>query len=473
MRAPPVSLRRQLILWNALTLTVLLVALGLVTRFVARGAIMQSVDRSLEERTRPPRHPGPPGGDPRGFGRPPGQDRPGEPPLPPRNDADDLHHPRFFDLQRQSAHPGDVPWDTAALSSAQQGQEVFSTVTAGSESLRVLTHLVGPGNVVQVAYPLADVNRALAGLDRALLLLIPVALIGAGLGGSLLTARVLRPVRRMTEAAARMGDAPSSRLPRQGEDEFGAMADTFNALLGRLEGSFQEQSRLLEQQRRFTADASHELKSPLTVIQGTASQMGVAGLSEADRREAAVEIAQAAVGMARLVGDLLLLARSDEGCLGRDPIRVPAREVLAQAASRVPGGASRVCLRLEDESLALWGNEEELTRLFANLMQNAAQAMLGVGQVLVSARRVGPGVEVTVSDTGPGIAPEHLPHLGERFYRVDAARARRDGGTGLGLSICRGIVEAHGGALSFASVLGQGTTVTVTLPARDEREGLV
>ena len=342
---------------------------------------------------------------------------------------------------------------------------MFSNVSSGGEPLRVLTHPAGPGIVVQAAYPLADVNRALAGLDRALLLLVPVALLGAGLGGSLLTARVLRPVRRMTEAAARMGDTPSSRLPRQGEDEFGAMADTFNALLGRLEGSFRQQARLLEQQRRFTADASHELKSPLTIIQGTASQLAASGLSEEDRREAAGEIAQAAGGMARLVGDLLLLARSDEGRLGRDPISVLAREVLTQAASRVPGGSGRVCLRLEDESLLLWGNEEELIRLFANLMQNAAQATPDGNQITVSARRQRQEVVVTVSDTGTGIEPEHLAHLGERFYRVDAARARRDGGTGLGLSICRGIAEAHGGALSFASVPGQGTTVTVALPA--------
>ena len=139
---------------------------------------------------------------------------------------------------------------------------------------------MGPDRVLQAAYPLTDVNRAIAGMDRALLLLIPVALLGAGLGGALLTDRVLRPVRQVTQAAARMGDAPSARLPAQGEDEFAEMAETFNGLLDRLDASFQQQARLLEQQRRFTADASHELKTPLTVIQGTASQMRDGGASE-------------------------------------------------------------------------------------------------------------------------------------------------------------------------------------------------
>ena len=129
-------------------------------------------------------------------------------------------------------------------------------MAVNGDELRVLTHPAPPVGIVQAAYPLAETNRALAGLDRALLLLIPVALLGAGAGGALLTARVLRPVERMTRAAAAMGDAPSARLPASGEDEFARLAGTFNRLLGRLEASFQHQARILEQQRRFTADAS-------------------------------------------------------------------------------------------------------------------------------------------------------------------------------------------------------------------------
>ena len=230
----------------------------------------------------------------------------------------------------------------------------FTTVTAGGQAVRVLTHSTPPNGYVQAAYPLTEVNRTIAGLDHALLLLIPVALLAAGLGGAGLTARVLRPVKQMTQAAAAMGDAPAARLPAQGEDEFAQMAATFNGLLGRLDASFQRQSQILDQQRRFTADASHELKSPLTVILGTANQISYGGLSEPEVCAAAAEIAAAAAGMARLVQDLLLLARSDEGRLGQNKIRVPVREVAC--SGHCPHGPARLtcCAGSRRSSLLLW-----------------------------------------------------------------------------------------------------------------------
>lgn len=465
------SLRVQLILWNALTLTLLLGALGLVTRLVAGEAIFTSIDQQLTERAKPPPH-GPPPRDRPDDG--PHEDDPHEDDPhaggpheggPPPGDAQSL---RFFDHAGQPRRPGSLAaWDPAALSAVRRGQTLFTTVTAGGQPMRVLTHSTPPDGYVQAAYPLAEVNRAIAGLDHALLLLIPAALLGAGLAGAALTGRVLRPVRQITQAAAAMGDAPSARLPmpgedEQGEDEFAQMTGTFNGLLERLDLSFRRQGQILEQQRRFTADASHELKSPLTVIQGTANQIGYGGLSEAEVGQAAAEIASAATGMGRLVQDLLLLARSDEGRLAQNKIQISAQEVLAQAAVRAARRGSPIHLHTGDTLLC--GNEEELIRLFANLLQNAASATPPDASISVSAQAKAHMAIVTIADTGTGIAPEHLPHLGERFYRTDAARARREGGTGLGLAICRSIAEAHGGSLAFASVPGTGTTVTVTLP---------
>lgn len=476
-RLPPISVRGQLVLWNVLTLTLLLTALGVVARLAAVSAIMHSVDQNLQDRAHLPPHGGHPPGDrppfgdrppqggppPNGLMPPPGGG-PSPPPPPPQDDVNRTHLPRTFDRHGQpTGRPSGPAWDPAALAAALHGRTTFSIVTVAGEPLRVLTKPARPQGAIQAAYPLTDVEGAIAGLDRALLLLIPVALLGAWAGGAGLTARVLRPVRQITQAAARMGDTASARLPAQGRDEFAQMAATFNGLLERLDASFQQQARLLEQQRRFTADASHELKTPLTVIQGTASQMRHGPVSEEECHQAMAEIAEAAGGMACLVQDLLLLARSDEGRMGRSRITVLAREVLARAASRLPPNAPPVAMRMDDEALAFRGNEDELVRLFANLIQNAAQATPADGRITVAARQQGPDVVVTVTDTGAGIAPEHLPHLGERFYRVDSARARRDGGTGLGLSICRSIVEAHGGTWAFASAPGQGTTVTVTL----------
>lgn len=462
------SLRLQLVLWNALTLTALLAVLGFVTRFAAGEAILSSVDRQLTVRTQPPHElgpGGPPGSSPtsrndRFHGSPP---PPGEPPPGPDGGLE----MRFFNAQGNPRGPGErqAGWDPAALNIAKRGKSVFTTVTAGGVMLRVLTHPAPPDGFVQAAYPLTEVNRAIAGLDHALLLLIPVALVAAGLGGAALTARVLRPIRQITRAATAMGDAPSARLPSQGEDEFALMATTFNSLLERLEASFRRQAQVLEQQRQFTADASHELKSPLTVIQGTANQLSYGGFSEVEVKQAAGEIAGAATGMARLVQDLLLLARADEGRLGQNQITVLAREVLEQAIARTARAGSPICLQVAEENLAFCGNEDELIRLFANLLQNAAQATPPTGKIAVSAQREGAKIIVTVTDTGAGIAPEHLAHLGERFYRPDSARIRKGGGTGLGLAICRGIVEAHGGTVAFASAPGVKTTATVRLTA--------
>ncbi len=455
---PPLSLRRQLILWNAVTLAGLLIVLGLTARFAAATAILRSVDQQLQDRVHgPPPGPPPPNGD--RHGPPNGFRRHG----PPRRD-DDPYGPRFFSTDGQTQRPADTAWDLAGVSAARQGRSVFTTVTVQDVRLRVYSKPTRNGGVVQDAHPLADTDRAVAGLDRALLLLVPLALFGAGAGGAVLTARALRPVRQITEAAAKMGDTPAARLPALGKDEFGQMAGAFNGLLARLDDAFRRQAGLLAQQRQFTADASHELKTPLTVIQGTATQMAQAGFTEGDYRQGMAEIAAASAGMARLVRDLLTLARADEGQLGRERVTLPALEVLTLAAARAPG-PPRPSVSAPDPALALHGNPEELVRLFANLLQNAVRATPENGTVCAAARREGQTVVVTVTDTGVGIAPEHLPHLGERFYRVDSARARQDGGTGLGLSVCRGIAEAHGGTLHFASTPGQGTVVTVTLPA--------
>lgn len=469
MKLPPPSLRRQLILWNAVTLAGLLIVLGLTARFAAATAILRSVDQQLQDRVHgPPPGQGPPPdrnpGPPNGFSRFRGfQGFRGHGPL---RRADDPYGPRFFDTNGQSRRPGDTAWDPAGLTAARHGRSAFATVTVQDVRLRVFSKPTRDGGVVQVAHPLADTDRAVAGLDRALLLLVPLALLGAGAGGAVLTARALRPVRHITEAAAKMGDNPTARLPALGADEFGQMAGAFNGLLARLDDSFRHQARLLEQQRQFTADASHELKTPLTVIQGTATQMAEPGFTEDEHRQGMAEIAGASAGMARLVRDLLTLARSDEGQLGRDRVTLPVLEVLTLAAARAAsGGPPRPLVSVPDPALALHGNPEELVRLFANLLQNAVRATPENGSVSAAAHGEGNSVIITLTDTGVGIAPEHLPHLGERFYRVDSARARQAGGTGLGLSVCRGIAEAHGGTLAFASTPGQGTAVTVTLPA--------
>ena len=270
----------------------------------------------------------------------------------------------------------------------------------------------------------------------------------------------------MTLAAGQIGAQDlSERLPVSGQDEFSELASTFNGMLGRLETAFKRQEKILEQQRRFTADASHELKTPLTVIKGNTSMTLGAHPTEADFRQSMQEIDQAANSMSHLVQDLLLLARSDSGLVSGNRIELLMREILERAISSVrPLGGAPISLDIEDEMLCVQGNEMELTRVFSNLLNNAMRYTPEDGNITVTVRRKGDFAAVCVADTGIGIAAEHLPHLGERFYRIDDSRTRPSGGTGLGLSICKGIVEGHQGTLIFESELGSGTRAWVMLP---------
>jgi signal transduction histidine kinase len=251
-----------------------------------------------------------------------------------------------------------------------------------------------------------------------------------------------------------------------GNDEFSELADTFNGLLGRLESAFSEQQRLLEQQRRFTGDASHELKTPLTIIKGNTSMALDSESSVDGYRQTLREIDRAADTMSSLVQDLLLLARSDGGQLGTDRIELLLREVLERAISAIAyHRGAPVTLQIEDNALIVPGNEGELVRLFTNLLDNATRYTPVDGRITVRVGKQGNRVTVIIADTGTGIAAEHLAHLGERFYRVDSSRSRPAGGTGLGLSICKSIVDAHQGTMTFQSKVGVGTAVTITLPA--------
>ncbi|HEY3268681.1 MAG TPA: ATP-binding protein [Armatimonadota bacterium] len=491
------SLRAQLMLWNILALTVMLVIMGVVVRYTVRAWLMASVDRELAERARriagqtlrngqpgrppepglPPRPPVPPGGEGLPDGPPPD-------PAGPNGLFADAYRPRLANAQGRVIVPrdgGDL-WDRDSLRSALSGRPAYSTTQSDGEPIRVITWPLppdmAPARVVQIPYPLAEVNRVLDGLNGALLLLAPLALLFAGAVGTLVTGRALGPVRRITRTAGAISAQDlSQRLPVTGHDEFADLAVTINGMLGRLELSFSEQDRLVErlrrlveQQRRFTADASHELRTPLTVIQANASLALGSPASAEEWRQSAEEIDRAAHAAGRLVEDLLLLARADADQLARSRSDLPVRELVKQAADMAAGaGGPSICMDGVDPGLCVYGNEYELVRLFANLLRNAVRYTPKDGAVTVSAIADGPNVAISVADTGPGIAAEHLPHLGERFYRVDPARSRRDGGVGLGLSIAKGIAEAHGGALAFASSLGHGTTVTVKLPAEGKQ----
>jgi signal transduction histidine kinase len=496
-------------MWNTLTLAVLFGAVGATLPPLVRKAMISSVDRDLRENARrflnrpppgsglprPPRR-GPDGSpnDPLGRGPMEPGDRPAAPEEGGQDDVPPARGPFQGELQGDAASttpplrphfiPKDSdgtsererPWDTAAVQAALNSREAYSVTTINGEPVRVYSWAVPqdgpPIGVLQVPYSLTDVNRAAADLTAVLMMLAPLALVAAGAGGYLLTGRALRPVEEISAAAEQIGgDALSQRLPAEGEDEFGQLSSTFNRMLARLDDAFQGKqeligrlSRLVEEQRRFTADASHELRSPLTAIKANASLALSGPLEPEDLLQSMREIDSSATVMSRLVDDLLLLAKSDSGQLARNPVLLPIREPITQAvarARRAERAAISVCV---DEELTVLGCQDELMRLFSNLLENAARHTPGDGTIEVAAFQEADRVIVEVRDSGCGMAAHHLPHLGERFYRVDSARARIDGGSGLGLSICREIALAHGGGLEFESEVGRGTTARVRLP---------
>jgi two-component system OmpR family sensor kinase len=289
----------------------------------------------------------------------------------------------------------------------------------------------------------------------------------AGIGGAFLTTRVLSRVKQMAQAAATIGAKDlSRRLPVVGNDEFAGLAETFNELLARVEIAFQEQARVVEQQRRFTADASHELKTPLTLIRGTTSlALSDNGILD---RQSTTDIDNAAASMSELVQDLIFLARADAGQLGKKRIDLLLLDPLQRAVDLIsPISEAPINFMQAHECLSVNADESDMVRLFSNILQNAAYHTPSGGRIIVSLSSTLTDAIVMINDSGVGIAPQHVEHLGERFYRVDSSRTRSSeiiGGSGLGLAICIGIVEAHGGTMKIDSILGKGTTVTITLP---------
>ncbi len=454
------SIRRRLTLWNVSILALTLVVLGVSLLYTLRANLLRGVDSDLMRfAQRLQRQIQDPDGGMLLH-------------LPRRADTDPgaRFHPSLLDLQGRPLHPylHDGAWDADTFSLTAHGRTVYSTIRSAGETVRVLSVPLRRGNqiigVAQVVRPLTNEFLEMRRLTRALLTLIPLALLIAGFGGAFLTGRALRPVRQITQAAGRIGASDlAERLSVAGDDEFAELATTFNGMLGRLEDSFRQITEAYDQQRRFTADASHELRTPLTIIKAQASLALMEPRAEEDRQTLEA-IDQAADRTIRLVQDLLLLARSDAGHLHLKMTPLALQDVLRQAQAAVIGPSAPISLQLPVPPPMVCGNADALLRLFGNLLTNAARHTPCEGRIVLSAETLPQQIVVRVADTGEGIAPEHLPHLGQRFYRVDAARSGEDGGTGLGLAICRSIAEAHGGSLAIDSALGKGTVVSVSLP---------
>ncbi len=299
-------------------------------------------------------------------------------------------------------------------------------------------------------------------------IVVPFVILLAFVGARVLAGNVLDPVDRIRREVEAISDgrslhrrvAPATDFTAG--DEMTMLTSTLNDMIGRLETSF---SAL----RRFTADASHELKTPLTVLRADVERAMTAGTNSTEQAIALEEALQETARMASLVDGLLTLARADEGRfdLHREPVDLHeiAREVLETAIILGEANALDVTMPRADHVHVL-GDRLRLRQLFLNLAENATKYTPKGGKVELNLVREGDTARFSVRDTGIGIAAADLPHIFERFWRADRVRSRlaERGGNGLGLAICQWIAQAHGGELTVQSRLHRGSTFTATLP---------
>jgi two-component system OmpR family sensor kinase len=417
-------------------------------------------------------------------------------------------HMHYYSANGKDAH---VPISASTTRAALAGQIAWFTAAAGDERVRVevlpvrapiieassngdgarggQTNIIG---MLVVAKSMDDVEDTFFLLRTLLFITGLVILAGALAGGWAIATRVLHPLAEIVlTARAIAANARGTRisgLSRRvrrppGRDEMTQVVDTFNEMLAALE-------KVTSAQRRFVADASHELRAPLTTIQGNLAflQRHVDELPTGERRTMLTDAYEETLQLARLVEDLLLLARADAGA--EMPIAVRERtdkaaadntqreslleldhavlHLVRQLSRRLSVEGSRLKLEVgRIEPVRVWGDEESLRRVTLILLDNAIKYTstadeAGAGRVKVSLERVGREAVLQISDNGIGIDAADLPHIFERFYRADLARSRQ--GTGLGLSIARTLMEQLGGRITAESIPGRGSTFSVWLP---------
>jgi signal transduction histidine kinase len=350
------------------------------------------------------------------------------------------------------------PWPRI---SAIQGDR-FREVTHLGQPYRLLEHRDGD-LVLCAAAPLDGNRTVLNAFSAGLLWAIPAVLAIAALGGYLLSRRALRPVDRITAATRSIGVSNlSERLPvPQSHDELQRLSETYNAMLARLEAAVTEI-------RRFTDDASHELRNPVSFVRTTAELALRNRQIDASSRRAFEEIVAECTKTSRLLTDMLTLARADadnsklafEAVDLADVVRTAGQRARSLALERGHMLTVRIA---EGCSSTVWGDYASLHRLLWILLDNAAKYTPAPGDINVTLDSAGNRIALAVEDNGIGIAASDLPHIFERFYRADPARSEVEG-SGLGLSIARWIADVHQAELSAESVAARGSIFRVVFP---------
>jgi heavy metal sensor kinase len=365
------------------------------------------------------------------------------------------NHPELIEAAGDE-EPGEA---RQPLFGAPAGFANVSTEETGE--LRVLSEPISIGakraGTFQVADPLESLSEAQEGLRNAFLLVGLLAVAVAVAAAVLAANRITAPLRGMSHAAADVdaGDL-SPRFKVDTGDEVEQLAHSFNRMLDRLEHAF-------ERERGLVSDASHELRTPLTVLRGQVELLARVGDDPEQRRKIAAALDREIARMTRLVDEMLTLARADDGRL-LEPRRIELADFIADLERDLPLLGNRDYVIEADRRGVIVADPDRLSQVFRNLIRNAVEHTEPGGRIGVAARGGAGEIEFSVTDGGPGIPPQELPHVFERFHRVDAGRSRAEGGSGLGLAIARAIVEAHGGRIWAESAPGAGATFRFVLP---------
>lgn len=340
------------------------------------------------------------------------------------------------------------------------------TVLVNGRQIRVLSAPLS-SNVVQIAMPMNEFQEMFQELIWALGLATPVLFAMACLGGYWLSGRALSPVDRIGRTVEQISSTNlGERLAVGGSgDELDRLAQVLNQMLGRLESAF----RLVTQ---LTADASHELRTPIAIIRTTAEVVRSTKRSAEEHEAAWDKVIIQAERMSNLIDDLLLLARADAGRFEFESGSVDLAETLRSCGAELGIVAERSGVALSiatPQNCLISGDEAALRRLFLILLDNAIKYTGSGGQVSMCLKVMPDGkTTVEVCDSGIGIGLDYLPHIFDRFYRVSTDRSRSTGGAGLGLSIAQWIAARHGGTIAVESELGVGSTFQVTFLKRSD-----
>ena len=342
----------------------------------------------------------------------------------------------------------------------------FETVERFENYYRVLTARIEVAHkfyTIQVASVVTPFYTVLARFEWLAFLIVPVVLALSGVGGYWLSGRAMRPVGEITRTAQSISaQSLSKRLSVPGaKDELRLLSETLNGMLSRLEHTF----RHIVQ---FTADASHELRTPVAIIRTAVEYIQQKERSVSEYQEANSQILAEAERVSKLLEDLMELARADSDVtqFSFEPFDLAAAIREASSGMRALAEAKNLSfvVHLSSPRIIVSGDPQAIRRLLIILIDNAIKYTEASGSVVVSAEVDYGAVRIEVADSGIGIPSEDLPHIFERFYRVDKVRSREMGGAGLGLSIARWIADAHRGRIEVNSTLGSGSVFSVILP---------